>query len=452
MALKWQYRSDSTTQARYATGWRDMTRIRSASALTLTAGPTGTFGGTYLDQTSAPEVVWPGHDNGPVGTTAIAVLFRLIPIASGNPAANKGIFQLSGARAANGNFGGLSFMITSAGKLAVTGGSLSSGINYFNAAAFATALTLTANVPTDIWFVWPGTTTANAAECWQAQNGATPTKIATLTASAAASAWLRGAISDLMNVNLAEAVTNNAFHINEIAIFDTAENPASYGARTDFIAASAFEGYNTTAFAASDVRSGVSAVQKGVTVTGTAAIPARANVRLSTLVDNTTGLMIAAAAATTKIGVTADDGVGVYDGSERYTDFGDSNIVAGQSGKFNSTTNNRAGTAVVAVAATTKHGVTANDGTGAYRGYDLWTSVQASELKSGVSLNQDGVTVAGTYKGAGFNTDPGVGSVSTNTAYMILGVPLVGTRDTVTNVLSSVTLSGPSYSATLEES
>jgi hypothetical protein len=395
--MKWQYRSDSTTQARYATGWRDMTRIRSASALTLTTGPTGTFGGTYLDQTSAPEVVWPGHDNGPVGSTAMSVLFRLIPIASGNPAANKGIFQMSGARAANGNFGGLSWMITSAGKLAVTGGSISSGLNYFNAAAFGTALTLTANVPTDIWFVWTGTTTANAVECWQAQNGATPTKIATMTASAAASAWLRGSISDLMNINLAEAVTNNAFHINEIAIFDTAENPASYGSRTDFLTASAFEGYNTVAFAAGDVRSGVSAAQKGATVTGTAAIPATADVRSGTAVGSSTGTLIAA------------------------------------------------------VASTTKHGVAADDGTGSYRGYDLWTSVQASELKSGVSLNQDGVTVAGSYKGAGFNTDPGVGSVSTNTAYMILGVPLVGTRDTVTNVLSSVTLSGPSYSATLEE-
>lgn len=73
---------------------------------------------------------------------------------------------------------------------------------------------------------------------------------------------------------------------------------------------------------------------------------------------------------------------------------------------------------VVSAAATTKHGVTADDGTGTYRGADLWEAITAGQLASGISKLQDGTTV-------------------------------VGTLDNVTNVVKNANLVGQSNSAIL---
>lgn len=81
----------------------------------------------------------------------------------------------------------------------------------------------------------------------------------------------------------------------------------------------------------------------------------------------------------------------------------------------------KTGTMIAASAATTKHGVAADDGTGTYRGADLWTAVDASNLARDVSVLQDGSTV-------------------------------VGTLDNVTNEISEAVLVGQDNSAILVES
>ncbi len=76
------------------------------------------------------------------------------------------------------------------------------------------------------------------------------------------------------------------------------------------------------------------------------------------------------------------------------------------------------------MAADTKHAVLSDGGLGTYRGNDLWSTTTASDLRSGVSVLNDGVTIAGALAGS---TNPGVGNVRLNTAYNIEGTDYTGT-------------------------
>lgn len=323
MALKFQYRSDSITQARYAAALRDMVRQKSSTALTLTSGPTGTFGGTYLDMTAGPVVSFVGLDNCPIGSTAITILMRLIPIASGAPVANKGLISLGGFHHYNDSgYGGIDIGVSATtGKVEVTAGSVGNGGTYFSFANFATAPTWTTNTPTDIWIVWDGTTGSGKMELWQGDNGSTPTKISSLTASNAANAMIRGQVPSIVMANLPRVAFNNFAHVNEICIWDTAEVPSSYGTRTDFITATAYEGYTYTSLATNKVVSGTvygpgpgtltgtyvatyaaagdvrSGTDRGDGTLGTLAVPSPGLVVSGTATDNTTGTYTAATQA-----------------------------------------------------------------------------------------------------------------------------------------------------------
>ncbi len=68
-------------------------------------------------------------------------------------------------------------------------------------------------------------------------------------------------------------------------------------------------------------------------------------------------------------------------------------VTSGQSGAFNPSAN---AIPLANLAADVKHGVTASDGTGTYRGADLWESVAASDLSEDAEYLQDGETVTGT--------------------------------------------------------
>jgi hypothetical protein len=147
---------------------------------------------------------------------------------------------------------------------------------------------------------------------------------------------------------------------------------------------------------AANVRSGT-AVDA---TTGSLAVPAAADVRSGTAVDAGTGTLDLPSIANVKTGVTFDGAskTGTYDGSDRWTDPGVANVRSGTAYKANSTSNNRTGTAVVSAAATTKHGVTADDGTGTYRGADLWTAVVADDVLEGAGYLADGVSLSGLYR------------------------------------------------------
>lgn len=258
----------------------------------------------------------------------------------------------------------------------------------------------------DVVFTWTGDTTANGAKVYingslLGQATATAALASTFDWSVCQSLWIGGVAS----------ANNTRYYVNEFVVWDSVIDPTSVAltsgtgslngvSRTAFVDVAAFDALNSVGAGASNIRSGVSETINGVTSVGT---------------------MIAAAAATTKIGVSADDGTGTYDGSERYTDFGNSNIRSGQSGKYNSATNNRTGTVVASAAATTKIGVTADDGTGTYDASERYTDFGNSNIRAGT---------AGKYNSTTNNR--------------------LGTLNNVTNEVAEATLTAPSQEAILE--
>jgi hypothetical protein len=145
-----------------------------------------------------------------------------------------------------------------------------------------------------------------------------------------------------------------------------------------------------------------------------------------------------------KTGVTFDGSsqTGSYDGSDRWTDPGDTNVRSGTVYKANSTTNNKTGSSIIPaagdvrlstsvdagtgtlavpaagdvrlgvavdagtgtmianLAADVKHGVSSDGGVGTYRGSDLWDAVAPEQLKIDEVVNQNGSNVTGTYDGS----------------------------------------------------
>lgn len=420
-ALKWQYRSTSCTQSYYATGLRDMTRIQSAIACALTTGPSGTFGTTYLNMTSATNntnyFVWPAQDNGPVGATAITVLMRIIPVATGNPASIVGVFGLNGIRDNNqGALGGFGISIDTASKPRITmGKSSGAGSEYFNDATCASALTLTQDVPIDVWFVWDGLATANHAAFWSATNGAAATQLCTLTASAALVAPVRGATNSFVTADQTNLRQNlNKFNINELAVWDTAETPSSYGIRTDFITSTAYEGYNFTSLSAANVRSGTTYGPGPGTQTGTAAIPAASHVRAGTAIDATTGTLAVPTASQVLNGISVDATTGnvVLPGVadvRKLTTFGPSSGSTGLAYipaaasvllgvNVDQTTGLYTGPATTNVKTGVTYGVSLGS-TGSYDGSDRWTCPSsAARLYFGDTLkcNSTSVNMTGT--------------------------------------------------------
>ncbi len=86
--------------------------------------------------------------------------------------------------------------------------------------------------------------------------------------------------------------------------------------------------------------------------------PGIANVRLSTTYvsngDSLTGTCAVPTAANTKTGVATDNTTGTYDGSDRWTDPLEVNVLSGVAYKANSTTNNKTGSYVPASATATE--------------------------------------------------------------------------------------------------
>lgn len=405
-AVKFSYRSTSNTQAYYAAGLRDMVRIDGGSTMpSLVAGPSGTFGGTML-QTSAAvtNIEWPCHDNGPIGAAGFTVLIRTVPNFTGTlSSARGGLFTIGNTRSQRAYWGGISIYIDSTSKVRLGSGSRSNGGNYFNAAQFNYAITFTQNVPIDIWVTWDGTTTAGAAKLYTADNGNTPTLRATLTAGAAnTELWNRAAMASISNSNVADFVNTFLGDLNEMVIWDEVIDPTSFGARTDFIPVPAdnYSGYTYTSLAASEVKTGTAYGPGPGTLTGT------------------------------------------YTGSDRWTDPGVANVRSGTAYKADSTSNNRTGTMAVPAASNVLVGVAVDATTGTYVG------VTAGEVKTGTSF---GVGLTGTYDGSDRWTCPLAGQLSNGVQLKCnsTSLNLTGTLDSVTNVLSSQTMTGSSTSGVL---
>ncbi len=210
-------------------------------------------------------------------------------------------------------------------------------------------------------------------------------------------------------LGLAKGITTSRCFVEQFKISDTVLDYTLYtgASRTDFLTGAAFDGQLNTGAGAANIRSGVSETISGVVVNGS---------------------MIAAAKATTKIGVTADDGAGEYDGSDRHTHAGAANIRLGVTEKDNSLTANVTGTMVAAAKATTKIGVAADDGTGEYVASERWTVLAESKVEEDFAYKANSETdnKLGTLH-VPVSSDPGEENVLEGVAYMIDDVDKVGT-------------------------
>ena len=130
--------------------------------------------------------------------------------------------------------------------------------------------------------------------------------------------------------------------------------------------------------------------------------PGVANVRSGTTYQynsatpNRTGTLVVPVASTVQVGVVYDGATtGTYNGSDRWTDPGDSNVRYGVAYKANSTTNNKTGRVTVPVAAQVEIGVpfeTDLGGTGTYDGSDRWTALSPANVLSGVNYKSNSTT------------------------------------------------------------
>lgn len=109
--------------------------------------------------------------------------------------------------------------------------------------------------------------------------------------------------------------------INEATIWDSVE-PHVYSPRSAWLDCADFDGTRYDNVAANELKSGISRYQAGVQISGS---------------------VVAAAKATTKLGVQANDGVGEYVASELYTDVPESKVERDYEYAYASATPNRTG-------------------------------------------------------------------------------------------------------------
>ncbi len=448
-ALKWQYRSTSNSQSYYASALRSMNVLRTSTPWSLAAGGASVFGGTFLQVSAgSQQTLFPALDNINIGTTAYTILMRLVPRATGNPASNAGIMQIGQTfSAVVGPAQGIAISILSANsKVQISGGNRTNGFAYFNDLQFATAPSFTAGVATDLWIVWDGTTTAGHVELWQGINGLAPTKISTATASAVMQAPVLGIATEIsIGYTQADGAINQGFDYNELAVFDTAFDPSAvYGARSDFIPSSAYEGYNFTSLAAGSVANGTAYGPGPGTQTGTLVSPATTDVRLGTTFGAASGLT-GTLAVPTASQVLSGVAIDATTGNVVQASIADvrKNTLYGPSSSLTGLVNVPGANNVLA-------GVPVDQTVGAYIGPAI------SDVRAGVvfdngsigTLDLPAVSVVesgivfdnATQVGTLLSTDPGVGNVQKGIQYVINNSNFTGTLLAVTNYLKAAIL------------
>ncbi len=446
MSTVFGLRSDSATfDARYSTGGKTPGQVlqSSASAAPLYEVDATAIGGNRINMdrtvSVARSLVW----NAATLKTArpISVIMRVKLIANGT----FGLFSLDSAF----NWSANRFVVNTTAtdwRASVANANGQFGLNNVNLITETPIL----NVWQDLVWTWDGTTGANAFKFYidtVLKSSQTPTQ-----------AWASPYDPKIANTLMIGGVpgANNArMYVNEVIVTDAVIDPTSNvtlesgsgllngASRTSFYAVSAFDGVNSTDPGIANVRLSTGYIINGTSLTGTAAIPSAANVRSGTATDATTGTLVVPTLANTKTGVAGDGGTGTYDGSDRWTDPGESNVRSATAYKANSTSNNKAGTCVVPTAANTKTGVSVDvsPGVGTYDGSDRWTDPGQGNVAFGVaykanstSNNRTGLVVipsaaavktgvgfdvssTGTYDGSDRHTDPGIANVRSGTAY-----------------------------------
>ncbi|OPZ92910.1 MAG: hypothetical protein BWY72_02497 [Bacteroidetes bacterium ADurb.Bin416] len=168
----------------------------------------------------------------------------------------------------------------------------------------------------------------------------------------------------------------------------------------------------------------------GVSKTGTATLPTASNVKTGSGTygvggTGSTPSLTVPSLANTKIGVAGDGGTGTYDGSDRWTDPGEGNVRLSTAYKANSTSNNKTGTVVVPTAGNTKIGASTDvSGIGTYDGSDRWSDPGVSNVKNGTTYKAN--STSDNRTGSLVSTDPGEQNVVEDVEYIIENVSHVG--------------------------
>jgi hypothetical protein len=353
MSVKFQLRG-TQLDAWYASAWgAHYTATATGSISLVSSGASGVFGGSYIDGTnSAKALNFMGADNWST-TNALTLMFRIIPTWTGNPSAQQELFLAGDVN--NNAFEGLQVVLNTDGTIYLL--ARNSAFNAYIGDTFG-SLTYVSGQPTDIWVVWDGSKTTGAFKLYQAQNGNVPTLVGTHD-----SAYVVPARSVAAATGMAFCRNNgtsmNAY-INEAVIWDSVEDPTSYGARAAFITttASTFQGYANTDPGIANVLSGTNYIFGGnaktgsytpplpnaadlrngtvvSSVTGTLKVPSPSSVLLGVQTDATVGAFDAPTAGNVKKGVAYGAGdalTGTYDGSDRWTDPGAANVLAPSQG------------------------------------------------------------------------------------------------------------------------
>lgn len=360
------------------------------------------IGGTTFDMADNAEVakviLWPGFDNLPSATTRnISVVIR---VRFQTYAINQRIWMLGSAY--NLNSISLSGTLGTSLRVEATDGAGTTCINSFNAAHGLSSTALY----NDIVVTWDGTTTANSLKVYV--NGSS------ITSQTPAAVWSIAPFcqSQIVLGGYQSALNASRMFVNEFLIFDevlsagTISTEFAGTGRTSFYSVAAYDGL-TWPTEASTLNT-QTWNEFGVGKTGTATIPSASNVKTGSGLygvagSGSTPSLTVPTLANTKIGVAGDGGTGTYDGSDRWTDPGETNVKNAIAYKANSTSNNKTGNLV-----STDPGIT--------------------NVISGIDYTIESVVKEGTYSPP-TSTNPGVENVLLDVEYTINDVDFEGTFD-----------------------
>jgi hypothetical protein len=203
-----------------------------------------------------------GQNNWP-STNQLAVLLRIIPRFTGNPAANVTLFQTNGD--INGSPSGAKIFIDTFGRL------IFNVYDQYGALIGAltknSALGLVSGTAVDLFISWDGTINAGALKI--NVNGVTTDQGTNGSALTARNNLAAGPL-------LVGPGTNANFDLNELVIWDDAVDPLTLGlgaARSTFVTATAFDGQLIVDPGVKNVRKNVVYTLRGVNYTGSLFVP-----------------------------------------------------------------------------------------------------------------------------------------------------------------------------------
>lgn len=370
MAIIHAVRSDSSSfDARLSYGGKTPGMVLQSSAANppIYEADAGAIGGNRINMDRsaaiARAIVWNAHQLQAVSTSrAISVLIRC---KLGVNSSTLGIWHRDSGGGLNWGANRLGIQVTSANNWVVYANN-EYGQTAINGTSFGTQNVGTSNW-VDLLFTWDGTTSANAAKFYidatlLGQATATGALNSTFDWRVCPSIWLGGGYG-----------CNNArMYVNEMVVWDSViSDPTSVtltsgtgslngNSRTAFVDVTALDGLSYSFPTAAQIKTGVSYTNAGTAGTGT------------------------------------------YDGSDRWSDPGITNVRSGTAYKANSTINNMTGTCAVPTAAQTKTGVSVDATTGTYTGSDRWSDPGVSYVANGRQYQADSLTNnrTGTYNPA----------------------------------------------------